>query len=97
MIYGKEVAVEDLTKKLAELKEKCSELYERKVRLEERLKAEKKNLTNLVKKVKEKGYDPNKLEQIRKEKEEELEKKIQELEKSIEKSDKELAEIEEVV
>ena len=70
----------DNADRFKEVSQKISDLSSKKIRLEERLKAEKAQLEKLLKEVTDKGYDPKKLTEIRKEKEIELENQFKMLE-----------------
>ena len=54
----------DKIEKFQKLQEKASDLKTKKIRLEEQYKSKKSTLKELVKEVKDLGYDPNKLGQV---------------------------------
>lgn len=70
----------DNAERFKEVTQKIGDLSSRKIRLEERLKSEKAQLEKLLKEVTDKGYDPKKLTETRKEKEAELEKQFNSIE-----------------
>ena len=70
----------DDVQKFTELKKEISTLSNQKIRLEERLKTEKTRLETVMAEITAKGYDPQKLSVIRKEKEIELKKLLEDLE-----------------
>lgn len=70
----------DDVQKFTELKKEISTLSNQKIRLEERLNTEKSRLETVMAEITAKGYDPQKLSTIRKEKETELKKLLEELE-----------------
>lgn len=76
------------------LSEQLKTLSEKKIRLEEQYKAKKEALTNLIVEIKEKGYDPKKLNEVIQEKEKDLNDSIEEFKKELEKVSAELTEIE---
>lgn len=69
--------------KFKELKETISVISDKKIRLEERFKNEKTNLEKLLAEITEKGYDPKKLTETRKEKEKSLKEQLEELETKV--------------
>jgi hypothetical protein len=73
----------DETTRFKKIKDDLNELSNQKIRLEERFKNEKTILEKLLKEIKDKGYDPKKLSEIRKEKEDTLQKILTDLEKNI--------------
>ena len=77
-----------------ELNEDLKTLTEKKIRLEEQFNSKKKDLTDLVQEIKEAGYDPRKLGEIIKGKEEDLQKSIGTFEKDLQKVSEQLTEIE---
>ena len=77
-----------------QLKETVDQLSDKKIRLEERFKNEKEKLEKLLKEITEKGYDPQKLSETRKEKEGELKKAVDDLEEKIRKTAEKLNAIE---
>jgi septal ring factor EnvC (AmiA/AmiB activator) len=70
----------DDIQKFADLKKQISSLSDRKIRIEERHKAERSKLETLIKEITTKGYDPQKLSSIREEKEKQLKTMLSELE-----------------
>jgi predicted nucleic acid-binding Zn-ribbon protein len=74
----------DEIQKFAQLKETIGKLSDKKIRLEERFKGEKDRLEKLLAEISEKGYDPKKLSEIRKQKEEDLKKQMENLQTQIE-------------
>jgi hypothetical protein len=72
--------MEDLIKRFKALMDSKTTLSDKKVRLEERYKAELEKLEALVKEITAKGYDPQRLAEIRDEKEKELTKLLGEKE-----------------
>jgi len=73
----------DETERFKKIKNDVSDISNQKIRLEERFKNEKTILEKLIKEITEKGYDPKKLSQIRKEKEGLLEDSLKDLEKKV--------------
>jgi len=86
--------MEDEVKKFTEIQESISSLSNKKIRLEERFKAEKTRLEALIKEITDKGYDPKKLSDIRSQKEEELKKQLEDLEAKIKDTQEKLNQIE---
>ena len=80
----------DETARFKKIKDEISNLSDQKIRLEERFKNEKANLEKLLKEIKDKGYDPKKLSEIRKEKEESLQELLTSMEKSVEETKQKL-------
>ena len=72
--------MEDLVRRFKTLMDSKTALSEKKVRLEERHKTEREKLEALVKEITAKGYDPQRLAEIRDEKEKELTKLLGEKE-----------------
>lgn len=70
----------DESQRFNELKRKISSMSDQKIRLEERHKTERAKLETLLAEITAKGYDPQKLSTIRKEKEEQFQKMMAELE-----------------
>jgi len=70
----------DETQRFAELKTKIGSMSNQKIRLEERHKTERAKLEVLLAEITAKGFDPQKLSTIRKEKEEQFQKMMAELE-----------------
>lgn len=73
----------DNTQRFKVLKDEVSALSNKKIRLEERFNNEKANLEKLLKEITGKGYDPQKLSDIRKEKEETIARLLTELEAEV--------------
>jgi len=84
----------DALQKFNDLKKKISNLSDLKIRYEERYKTEMSNLENLVKEIKAKGYDPQNLTKIKKEKEEQLQALLNELELATKEASEKLSQIE---
>jgi len=80
----------DETARFKKIKDEISNLSDQKIRLEERFKNEKTNLEKLLKEIKDKGYDPKKLSEIRKEKEKSLQELLTSMEKSVEETKQKL-------
>lgn len=78
-----------------ELKENIDTLSAKKIRLDERYQNQRAQLDSLLKEIKNKGFDPQKLSETRKEKEEELRKLLSKLEEETKEVSTKLAEIEE--
>jgi len=81
------------TEKFMSLKERVKTVSDQKIRLEERFKAETAQLEKLIKDITDKGYDPKKLSDIRKDKEAQLTALIQDLEKRLREAEKKISEI----
>jgi len=81
------------TEKFMSLKERVKTVSDQKIRLEERFKAETAQLEKLIKDITDKGYDPKKLSDIRKDKEAQLTALIQDLEKRLGEAEKKISEI----
>lgn len=77
------------------LKQKIEGLSAKKIRLDERYQNQRTQLDNLLKEIKGKGFDPQKLSETRKEKEEELRQLLSKLEEETQEVSTKLAEIEE--
>ena len=84
----------DEVKRLVGIKESISDLSTRKIRLEERFNNEKKKLETLLKEISDKGYDPQKLTEIRIQKEQQLKESLDKLETQVEETRKKLEGIE---
>ena len=69
--------------KFTELKTAVADISNKKIRLEERFNNEKDRLEKLLAQITAKGYDPKKLSEIRKQKEEELKKMVEDLQTKI--------------
>jgi len=77
-----------------EIKKTLEELSTRKIRLEERFSNIKSNLEKLIQEITAKGYDPKKLTEIKREKQEKIEKALKELMEKSEEINKKLSTIE---
>lgn len=86
--------MKDQIEHFKELNENLKTLTEKKIRLEEQFNSKKKDLTDLVQEIKEAGYDPRKLGEVIKEKEDNLQKAIGTFEKDLQKVSEQLTEIE---
>ena len=75
--------MQDQIQEFSKLKASVQELSSKKIRLEERYKNEKDRLEKLVKEISDRGYDPKKLAEIRKQKTDELTAKLTELREQI--------------
>jgi len=84
----------DLSEQITQIQQKSKEINEKKIRLQERLRAEKKKLSTLLKQIKEAGYDPKNLQQIKEQKEKELNETLEIVQQKISKSEEILNEIE---
>jgi len=62
--------------KFTELSKQLRTLEDKKIRLEEQFKSKKEALSELIKEIKDAGYDPTKLKETIQQKEEELKKDI---------------------
>jgi len=80
----------DDTQKFTQIKEDINQMSNQKIRLEERFKSEKAQLEKLLTDIKEKGYDPKKLTETRKEKETKLKTLLEDLEKSVKETQEKL-------
>lgn len=86
--------MKDQIEQFKELNEDLKTLTEKKIRLEEQFNSKKKDLTDLVQEIKEAGYDPRKIGEVIKEKEEGLQKTIDTFKKDLQKVSEQLTEIE---
>lgn len=86
--------MKDQIERFRELNDKLKGLSEKKIRLEEQYKSKKEALTNLVKEIKDAGYDPKNLGTVIKEKEESLKTAISSFEGELQKVSEQLSEIE---
>lgn len=86
--------MEDKIEKFKKLQKKASELKTKKITLETQHKSKKESLREVVKEVKDMGYEPNNLGKIIKDKEAELENQIDAFEKDLTEVESKLAEIE---
>lgn len=73
----------DDIQKFTELKTAIVDISNKKIRLEERFNNEKDRLEKLLTQITAKGYDPKKLSEIRKQKEDELKTMIENLQEKI--------------
>lgn len=80
--------------KYMELEKKHKEVSERIIRLEEQFKAKKQVLTDLVKEIKDAGWDPNNLKQIIAQEEQKAATQLSEFEKEIQTASEQLSKIE---
>lgn len=76
------------------IKERVKALSDKKIRLEERHKAETARLEKKLKEIVDKGYDPKKLTEIRKQKQEELAALLKQLEEGVGTAEQQLNSIE---
>lgn len=86
--------MKDQIERFRELSDKLKNLSEKKIRLEEQFKSKKAALTELVKEIKDAGYDPKNLGEVIKEKEEALKNAIGTFEQELQTVSTQLAEIE---
>lgn len=86
--------MKDQIERFKELSDTLKVMAEKKIRLEEQYKSKKQALSDLVKEIRDAGYDPRKLGDVIKEKEESLTKDIQSFEKNLQEVSSKLAEIE---
>jgi uncharacterized protein (UPF0335 family) len=77
-----------------ELNDKLKTMSEKKIRLEENFKTKKQALTDLVKEIKDAGYDPRNLGEVILEKENSLKEAISTFEQELQAVSTQLAEIE---
>jgi len=84
----------DQIENFRKLQKRAADLRTKKITLEERLKAKKEALKDVVKEVQELGYEPKNLSKIIKEKEEDLGKRITKFEQELEEASNKLSEIE---
>ena len=80
----------DEIQRFQKIQEEINTLSNRKIRLEERFNDKKSCLEKLLIEITEKGYDPKKLTDIKKEKEELLKKQLKELESLIQETQEKL-------
>ena len=73
----------DEVQRFTKISEEITNLSSLKIRYEERLKAEKEKLENLLKEITAKGYDPSKLSENREQKQKELKIKMDDLEAKV--------------
>jgi len=86
--------MKDQIERFKELSDTLKGLSEKKIRLEEQYKSKKQALSDLVKEIRDAGYDPRKLGDVIKEKEESLTKDIKSFEENLQEVSSKLAEIE---
>jgi|WetSurMetagenome_2_1015567.scaffolds.fasta_scaffold789510_2 uncharacterized protein (UPF0335 family) len=86
--------MKDQIERFRELNDKLKNLSEKKIRLEEQFKTKKATLTDLVKEIKEAGYDPKNLGEVIKEKEEALKSAISTFEQELQTVSSQIADIE---
>jgi hypothetical protein len=72
--------MDETVERVMKIKEKVADLSNKKIRIEERFKSEKANLEKLIEKITSSGYDPKKLTEIKKEKQDLLKKALEEVE-----------------
>lgn len=84
----------DENQRFLKIKEDIASLSDQKIRIEERYKNEKEKLEKILKEISEKGYDPQKLSDIKNKKQEELQTALEELEESIQNITQKLKNIE---
>lgn len=93
-ITNVETTTEQKIERFQKLQKTASDLKTKKITLEAQYKTKKETLKELVKEVKDLGYDPNNLNQIIKDKEAGLSDKIAAFEKEVTEVSSKLAEIE---
>ena len=86
--------MEDKVQRFLKIQERLSKASESKIRVEERLKHEREKLEALVSEIKDKGYDPTKLSEIKQAKEQEHFIALEEREKETAEFTRKLSEIE---
>lgn len=86
--------MEDEVRRFENLQTRHNELEKKKIRMEEQFRSKKEALSEVIKKIKEEGYDPTKLDEIITEKKKELEKALSDFEKELEKASSDLSAIE---
>jgi uncharacterized protein YicC (UPF0701 family) len=87
----------DLTERFSKLKEKHKILSDNLIRAKERLSSEESSREELVKEIRESGYDPENLEEIKNEKEKELKELLNSLETSLNDIEEKLSKITNIV
>ena len=87
--------MENQVEEFVELEKKSESLKTRIIRIDEQLKAKKQALTELVKEIKDAGYDPANLKQIIQQEETDIKDKIVKFKQELETVSSELAKIEE--
>ena len=85
---------ENTAEKFAELQDQLQKGRDKKIRLEERLTQEKKNLVGILTTIKNKGIDPTKIDEVVKEKREEYNTRVSAFEEKILEMNKKLDAIE---
>jgi hypothetical protein len=86
--------MENEVEKFKNLKARHDELEKKKIRMEEQFRSKKEALGEVIRKIKEEGYDPTKLDEIITRKKEELEKALNDFEEQLEKASSDLSAIE---
>ena len=86
--------MKDQIEKFRELNDFLNTLTEKKIRYEEQLKSKRKDFATLKKEIEDAGYDPTKLGEIIKKKEEKFKKSISDFEKELTTVSEQLSEIE---
>jgi uncharacterized protein (UPF0335 family) len=86
--------MKDQIERFKELNDKLKTMSEKKIRLEENFKTKKQTLTDLVKEIKEAGYDPRNLGEVIQEKEKSLKEAISTFEQELQTVSTQLTEIE---
>jgi len=94
VLTNEETTTEQKIERFQKLQKMASDLKTKKITLEAQYKTKKETLKELVKEVKDLGYDPNNLNQIIKDKEAELSNNIAAFEKEVTEVSNKLAEIE---
>lgn len=84
----------DEVQRFNNLKDEIAELSNQKIRGEERYNNLKKQLEKLLKEISEKGFDPQKLSDIREQKEKEFKEQLEEIEDLVKKAQEKMNEIE---
>lgn len=87
--------MKDQIEHFKELNDKLKNVTEKKIRLEEQFRNKKQTLTELIKEIKDAGYDPTKLNDIIAEKEDSIKAAIKEFEEELQAVSAQLSEIEE--
>jgi uncharacterized protein (UPF0335 family) len=86
--------MKDQIERFKELNDKLKNLSEKKIRLEEQFRSRKQALSDLIKEIKAEGYDPTKLGEVIKEKEELLKSAIGAFEQELQTVSTQLTDIE---
>ena len=84
----------DQAQRFLNIQQKIESLSGDKIRIDERYKAQTEKLETLIAEIREKGYDPTKLSEIKDTKEKELEENLVELEKLVQEVSEKLNAIE---